>query len=163
MLCWSLAVFVSFYQFFCWRHDSRVKFIFIAINKFQVNKNVDSCWNSVLIFAVSCKSAALSSLPAFFQHFKNDRKIGQSKKWSRYGQIFMYLRTLFALEKLDWYLTRQPRRCAFKRRRVSTIQMNGLIVYTLPFVTLGTTMIKTNLFCVLCTMSADQGPHHVRT
>jgi hypothetical protein len=33
---------------------------------------------------------------------------------------------LCALEKLDWSITRQPRRRTFKRRRVSNIQMNGL-------------------------------------
>jgi hypothetical protein len=29
------------------------------------------------------------------------------QKWSRYGQIFMYLSTLFALEKPDWSTTKR--------------------------------------------------------
>jgi hypothetical protein len=60
-----------------------------------------------LFWFLQCLARALlSSLLTFFQHFKNYRKVEQSKKWSRYGQIFMYVSTLFALEKPDWSTTK---------------------------------------------------------
>jgi hypothetical protein len=72
----------------------------------------------------------LGFLSAIFQHFKNDRKVGQPKKWSRYGQIFMYLSTLFALEKLDTSTTKAHLQTK-TRQQHSDKRPIGLIIWSL--------------------------------